>query len=376
MIPCQRHLFNIPDDVAYFNCAFTAPLLRDAEQAGYSSVREKVSPWTITSKNFFMTIETLRDLFSQLVGCTADDVALIPAVSYGIALAAKNLPVSSGQTIIVLADQFPSNIYAWRRLADEKNASIITVQRPEDKNWTRAVVQAVDDNTAVVAVPNCHWTDGTLLDLVQIGEKCRTHDAALVVDGIQSLGAMPFSVSDVRPDFLVTAAHKWLLGPYSMGYCYVSPRWQKGTPLEENWLNRNESENFARLVDYRDEYQPGARRFDVGEASNFILSPIAEAALRQILDWGIGNIADTLRAKTDAISEWAVRKGFDVSPASARVPHMLGLAMPGGFSHDLPARIAQDRVYVSVRGNSIRVAPHLYINETDMERLFNALEKI
>jgi len=305
MIPNQRHLFDLPDDVAYLNIAYTAPLLHAAANAGRDAIQAKQNPWTISSTDFFSSVETVRDLFAGIVGCNSDCVAIIPAVSYGIALAAKNLPVEKGQSIVVLHDQFPSNVYSWRSLASQKNAVVKTVPRPVDNDWTPALLESIEDNTAVVAVSNCHWTDGTLIDLEKIGERCRSKGAALVIDGIQSLGAMPFSIERVQPDFLVAGTHKWLLGPYSFGFCYVDSKWHDGMGLEENWMNRAESEDFSRLVDYRDNYQKGARRFDMGESSNFILSPIAAAALRQILDWGVENIAVTLQAKTDAIADRA-----------------------------------------------------------------------
>jgi selenocysteine lyase/cysteine desulfurase len=375
MIPNQRHLFDLPDDVAYLNVAYTAPLLHAAANAGRDAIQAKQNPWTVTSNDFFSSVETVRNLFAGIVGCNSDCVAIIPAVSYGIALAAKNIPIEEGQSIVVLQDQFPSNVYSWRSLATRKNAVIKTVPRPIDNDWTPALLESIEDNTAVVAVSNCHWTDGTLIDLEKIGEQCRSKGAALVVDGIQSLGAMPFSVERVQPDFLVAGTHKWLLGPYSYGFCYVDTKWHQGMGLEENWMNRADSEDFSRLVDYRDGYQKGARRFDMGESSNFILSPIAAAALRQILEWGVENIAVTLQAKTDAIADLATEIGLVVAPKHTRAPHLIGISKPGGFPKELPNLLAQEKIFVSVRGESIRIAPHLYTSEKDIEQLFSALRK-
>jgi selenocysteine lyase/cysteine desulfurase len=262
------------------------------------------------------------------------------------------------------------------RLAHEKKAVVKTVQRPSDSDWTAAVLKAIDSSTAIVAVQNCHWTDGTLVDLEKVGEKCRAMNAALVVDGIQSIGAMPFSIDKVQPDFVVAASHKWLLGAYSFGFCYVAPKWQSGVPLEENWFNRAGSEDFTRLVDYRESYQPGARRYDQGEASSFILAPIAAAGIRQILDWGVENISKTLRAKTDEIADRAQHMGLSVAPAHARAPHMIGVSKPGGFNKDLPQLLARDNIYVSVRGESVRISPHLFTTEEDIDRLLTVLEKV
>ncbi len=375
MIPNQRSLFSIPDDIAYFNCAYTSPLLETAQAAGKQAVNAKAQPWHITPADFFKTIETLRDLFARIIHCTGDDIAIIPAVSYGIALAAKNLPLSQGQEIVVIEDQFPSNIYSWQRVAREKRGEIKTVKRPLDHDWTAAVIETVNSKTAIVTVPNCHWTDGTLLDLARIGAACRNHGAALVIDGTQSLGAMPFSIEEVQPDFVITTAHKWLLGPYSLGFCYVAPQWQNSIPLEENWLNRAGSEDFSRLVNYRNEYQSGARRFDMGGVSNFILSPIAETALRQLLEWDIQKIAETIRVKTDRIAEKAASLGFKVPPESKRAPHLIGITLPDGIPENLVKTLTSEQIFVSIRGYSIRIASHLYNTDKDLERLFTVLDQ-
>jgi selenocysteine lyase/cysteine desulfurase len=374
MLPDQRSLFDIPDSVVYLNCAYTSPLLKSARVEGQKALAAKSAPWGIKPAHFFENLEMVRGLFADLIGTQGSNIAIIPAVSYGIALAARNLPLSAGEEIVVIEDQFPSNIYSWQRLARENRGQVHIVSRPTDDAWTEAVIQAIGQKTAIVALPNCHWTDSTQLDLVQIAKRCRERGAALVVDGTQSLGALPFSIEAIKPDFLVTTAHKWLLGPYSFGFCYIDPKWHHGIPLEENWLNRAGSEDFSRLVDYRDEYQPGARRFDVGEASNFCLAPIAAAALRQILAWDVQQIADTLKAKTDRIAEAAQTLGFQVAPKTVRTRHMIGLSHPQGIPQELPAELAKAQVYVSIRGRSIRVAPHLYNSAADLDRFFEVLE--
>jgi selenocysteine lyase/cysteine desulfurase len=224
-----------------------------------------------------------------------------------------------------------------------------------------------------VTVPNCHWTDGSVLDLVRTGERAREIGAALVVDATQSLGAHTLDVSEVRPDFLVSAAYKWLLGPYSLGFLYVGEGYREGVPIEHNWISREGSEDFARLVEYTDAYGPGARRYDVGERSNFVLLPMAIEALRQILAWGVENIAVSLRGLTARIEGEAEKLGMETVPASMRVGHMIGLGLGSEAPRDLAIRLAEENVFVSVRGHNLRVSPHLYNTERDVERLFDSL---
>jgi selenocysteine lyase/cysteine desulfurase len=372
----QRGLFEIPEEVAYLNCAYMSPQLRSAREVGERAVARKSRPWEITPRDFFEDCEKSRQLFARLVGGDADGVALVPSVSYGIAVAAANVPVREGQRILILEDQFPSNVYSWRELAQHSGANLVTVARPADHDWTSAVLAHLDENTAVVAVPNCHWTDGSLLDLASIGERAREAGAALVVDGIQSLGAHPFDARQVRPDFLAASAYKWLLGPYGVGFLYVGEEWREGTPIEHNWINRRGTEDFSQLVEYEDAFQPGARRYDVGERSNFALLPMANEALRQILDWGVENVSETIGELTDFIEEKAKERGIEAIPREVRARHMVGLKLGSTAPEDLAARLATEGVFVSVRGEGIRVSPHLYNIGEDVERLFEVIGRV
>ncbi len=373
LLPCQRPLFEIPDDVAYLNCAYMSPLLRSVRAAGERGVARKSSPWQLAPADFFTGSARARELFAGLIGARADDVAIVPAASYGMAVAAANLPVRAGGRIVVLAEQFPSNVYVWRELAAERGAELVTIARPPDGDWTGALLAAIDERTAVAALPHCHWTDGGLVDLAAVGRRLREVGAALAVDATQSLGALPLDVRHVEPDFLVAASYKWLLGPYSLGFLYVAPRWQRGRPLEHNWIAREGADDFARLVDYGDELLPDARRFDVGERSNFALLPMAIAALEQLAAWTVPAIRDTLGVLTAGIAERAASLGLATAPAARRAPHYLGLRFPRGIPQGLAERLAAARVFVSVRGDSLRVTPHLYNTAADVERLFAVL---
>ncbi len=376
MIPCQRHLFDIPDDVAYLNCAYMSPLSRAVAEAGVMAARRKSAPWTVVPEHFFTESEAARALFARLIGAGADDIAIIPAASYGLAVAARNLPLERGDRILILAEQFPSNVYTWRELAKEKGAEVITVERPRDGDWTAAILARLDERVAITALPHCHWTDGGIVDLEAVGERCRSIQSTLVVDLTQSIGALPFDVDKIRPDFAIAAGYKWMMGPYSLGFLYAAPVHQDGTPLEQNWIARAGSENFARLIDYRDDYQPGARRFDVGERSNFGLMPASVAALEQLHDWTVEAIAETLAAKTQAIADRARHIGLAPMTANRRAGHFLGVRFPEGVPDGLPERLAEKQVFVSLRGSSLRITPHLYNHEGDAERLFSVLEPI
>ncbi|HEX8903909.1 MAG TPA: aminotransferase class V-fold PLP-dependent enzyme, partial [Longimicrobiaceae bacterium] len=303
MLSCQRELFYLPEGLHYLNCAYLGPLLKTVEEAGITAVRRRRDPAAITPDAWFTDSDRARGLFGRLVGCDRQRVSLVPAVSYAIATAAKNVRLRAGQNVVVARGQFPSNVYGWRRLCAEAGASLRTIDPPDavagrGEGWNARLLEAVDGDTALVALGNVHWADGTRFDLERIGRRAREVGALLVVDGTQSVGAMPFDLAAIQPDVLVCAGYKWLLGPYGLGAAYFGERCDGWAPLEETWLGRLGSEDFTRLVDYADEYQPGAARFDVGERSNFTLMPMLIAALEQVLAWGSVNVQDYCRELT------------------------------------------------------------------------------
>ena len=371
----QRPLFDIPEDVTYLNAAYLGPRLHRVDAAGRAALEKTARPWEILAEHFFSDAEVARDRFAALVGGDADGVALVPSVSYGVALAARNLPLRRGEAVVVLEEQFPSNVYEWRHAAARAEASVVTVPRPQDHDWTPSVLDRIDDSTAIVAVPNCHWTDGTVVDLVRVGAAARSVGAALVVDATQSLGVRPLDVRAVQPDWLVVAGYKWMLGPFSLGYCWVAPRRRDGEPLERNWLTREGAEDFAGLVRYTDAFAPGARRYDMGERASFHLLPMGIAALDQLLQWGVEASEAYIGHLTDELAEGAASLGWDVAPRAARSRHMLGLRRPDGIPEKLPALLKDANVFVSVRGTSIRVSPHVYNTGADAARLLEVLER-
>jgi selenocysteine lyase/cysteine desulfurase len=380
MLPCQKPLFALPDDEHYLNCAYMSPLSRRVESAGVIGLARKRVPSRLSAQDFFTETDGARALFARLIHAPDPArIAVIPSASYGLAVAARNLPLSAAQNVVVTHEQFPANIYPWRRRCAEASAELRIVH-PSDaaegraRRFNERVLDAIDVRTAVVALGHVHWTDGTRFDLEAIGARAREVGAALVVDGTQSVGAMPFDVGRLQPDALVCAAYKWLMGPYSIGFAYYGPRFDGGEPLEETWIGRRGSENFRELVNYQDEYQPGALRYDVGERSNFVLMPMAIAALEQVLEWTPEHIQEYCAALTGGLLDRVRELGFTVEAPEGRGAHLFGLRTPPGVDlQRLAATLASRRVLVSLRGSAVRVSPHVYNDARDVEALGDAL---
>jgi selenocysteine lyase/cysteine desulfurase len=372
----ERRLFEIPDGIAYFNVANLAPQLRPVRAAAEAALERRAAPWTIGAAAWFSDVERLRDLFARVIGADPDGVALIPATSYGMAVAAANLEARPGDRVVVIDEEYPSGIYTWRALAHRTGAELITVRREAGRSWTEAVLDALDERVRILSVPNVHWTNGALVDLDRVCARAHELDAAIVLDVSQSAGAMPLDVEALRPDFLISVGYKWLFGPLGVAYMYLDERHRGGEPIEHNWVNRAGSEDFAGLVEYTDEFQPGARRFDVGARTNFMLVPMAIAALEQVLEWSVERIGPTLAEVTGGIERSARERGLEAIPAADRGPHMIGIGLPDTPPDELVGGLAARDVYAGVRSAWLRVAPHLHTTDADVERLFAALDRV
>lgn len=380
MLTCERAAFSLPPDEHYLNCAYMSPLSKAVEAAGLAGVSRKAAPSRIQPQDFFTDADRARGLFARLVNAPDPSrVAIVPAASYGLAIAARNLPVSRGQNIVVTHEQFPANVFPWRRLAASRDVEIRTVRPPDDadgrgREWNVRLLEAIDAKTAIVALGHVHWTDGTRFDLEAVGRRARDVGAALVVDGTQSVGALPFDVQAIQPDALVCATYKWLMGPYSLGFAYLGPRFDGGEPIEETWIGRAGSEDFTGLVNYRDDYQPGAIRYDVGERANFVLVPMAIAALEQVLDRRPERLQAYCAALTAGLIAGVRARGFTVEDAAFRGAHLFGMRAPAGADvRAIGERLRARKVFVSLRGTAIRVAPHVYNDAADVEALLAAL---
>lgn len=385
MLPCQRYRFQLPPHLHYLNCAYMAPLAREVEEAGLRGMARRRDPSKITAEDFFVETDALRERFARLIGSSDPQrVAIIPAVSYGIATAARNVPVETGQNIVVLGEQFPSNVYSWMRKARESGAELRVVERSASgkpspgASWNRRLLRAIDRKTAAVATPVVHWADGTRFDIAAVGRRARAVGAAFVIDGTQSIGALPFDVEEVAPDALVVAGYKTLFGPYQSGLAWFGERFDGGVPLEEPWAARAGSDRFvAGRIEYVESYRPGALRYDVGERSNQIQVPMLNAALDMVLEWGPERVQAYCEDLLDPFEEVFREAGFELEDRAWRGAHLFGLRSVRGLDADrAAATLRRAGIFVSVRGEAIRVAPQVYNDRADLDALAATLQSL
>lgn len=380
MMHHQHLAFHLPADISYLNGAYMSPQLKSVEAVGNQALKAKNLPYLTKVDDFFQPVQQLKSAFAKLVHIKEPQrIAIIPAVSYGIATVCRNIQLQKDQEILIVDEQFPSNYYSWERLAREKAAHIRIVNAPSNtnrtQNWNTAILEAIGPNTKVVSMAHVHWADGTVFDLKAIRRKANEVGALLIIDGTQSVGALPFNVSEIQPDALICAGYKWLMGPYSIGLAYYGPAFDDGIPIEENWINRHNSEDFRQLVNYEPSYQAFAGRYSVGEHSNFLLVPMLHTAINQILEWGVDHIQAYAKNLGQEVLDELRSLGCQIECDAERAGHLFGIRPGSKFDLELLKKEMQARqIYVSFRGDAIRVSPHVYNSEKDFDQLFAAFQ--
>lgn len=371
-----RAEFDIPRDTCYLNASYMTPQPRDVLQATIRGATQRSQPWQITPPDFFSEVEELRAAFARQVGCSPDNIAIVPSAGYGVACAAKNIPIREGGLILALDEQFPSNYYSWRRQALASKAEFCVISKEPGQSWAEALLEAIrlhGDNIDVATLEGHHWASAEFIDLEAVLPALRKIGARVVLDLTQSIGAYPTDIAQLAPDFMVTSGYKWQFCPYGVAFLYVDDRYFDGVPIEEAWMDRDGAEDFSRLSEFTDRYQPGARRFDVSEKSSFSNIAGALAALQKLEGWGIATISETLAATNERIAGILEGHGFETMPGSERAPHFQGARLPATDPRQLASRLVENNVFASVRGEYLRVAPHLYTDDQDLARFDEVL---
>lgn len=380
MLPCQRELFDIPRDVCFFNAAAWSPLPRAVQDAGRNAVARKGQPWKLDGAFFQAQYERARKAAAALIGASPDDVALISSVGYGVSTAGKVLPVARGSRVIVLENDHTSPVLEWVSRSDTGGFTVDTVKQPSDGDWTSAVLEAIERKgaapLALASISSVHWSDGGALDMPRIAAALKKQGAALVVDATHDAGVRKIDVKTLDPDFLIFPTYKWVLGPYGRAFMYVAKRRQNGTPLEQTAAARKqvsaEDTIYFRDVSYRED----ARRFDMGERDHFISLEMAAIGMEMMAGWGNEAVVERLSMLTGKLADGLGNLGVRLLDPRLRAPHILCAAFPKGMPSDLPKRLAAENVHAAPRLGRLRISPHVYNDEQDVERFVEVFRKV
>ena len=379
MLPSQRAHFDIPSDVAYLNAAGWSPLPRATQEAGRAAVARKGQPWKLGPDFHEKQHDRARTAAAALIGADANDVALVSSVGYGVAIAGKLLTIPRGSRVLVLQNDHTSPVLEWVSRADAQGFTVDTVAQPANGDWTSAVLDAIERPGAapvsLASISSIHWSDGGLIDMQAIRDALRRQGAALLVDATHGVGVIATDVKSLDPDFLIFPTYKWVLGPYGRAFVYVAPRHQEGVPLEQTSFGRRnvKAENPVYFADTR--YLPDARRFDMGERDHFISMEMAAIGMEMMAQWGAAAVVARLSALTRRIVDGLNgTNAVQVLDERLRAPHILSLGFPDGIPKNLIPALADQQIYVAARLGRMRVAPHVYNDEADVDRFAAALK--
>ncbi|HLG82447.1 MAG TPA: aminotransferase class V-fold PLP-dependent enzyme [Bradyrhizobium sp.] len=379
MLASQRELFEMPRHICYLNAASYSPLPLRTQEAARAAVARKATPWTLDPGFANAQYERTRAAAARLINADADDIALTPSVSYGVATAAKVLAIPRGSRVIVLENDHSSPVLEWRTCAAAQGFTVETVSQPDDGDWTSAVLAIIDRPGAppvgLASISSVHWSDGGLIDVDAVGAALRRQGALFLIDATQSVGVLAMDVRRLDPDFVLFPTYKWLLGPYGRAFMYIAKRHQGGIPLEQTAYGRRDvrAENAVYFADLR--YASDARRFDMGERDHFISMEMASIGMEMAAEWGAREIGERLSMLTERIAQELRGLALGVPDRSLRAPHILSLGFKGGMPAGLIEGLAAEGIFVAPRLGRMRISPHVYNDESDADRFVAALTR-
>ena len=377
MIKCQKHLFNLNTSEYYLNCAYKSPLLKNGELLAIQALKKERNPSYLKPFDYFNISEEIRTEFSKIINSNKDEVAIMPSSSYGFANVFNNLKIN-GNKAITVENEFPSGYFSIKKWCSEKNIQLETIKRNNlsAQDWNKKIINSIDSDTSVVIISSVHWMNGTKFDLKKIGEKCKNNNTFFIVDGTQSVGALSIDVKDFKIDALICAGYKWLFGPYSMALGYYSSKFNDGIPIEESWMNRTNAQDFSNLTEYDSKYKPMAGRYNVGETTNFILSPIMLNGLKQINSWGINNIESYCKKLSKIVISELSPLGIAFENENYFTYHLFSLGLPKHLNLLTFKKILEKKkIRVSIRGANLRVSINVFNDERDIDKLVETVKE-
>ena len=357
---------------AFFDHAAVAPLTAAAARTLAECAADFADNGIAAVPRWVARVGEARQRAGRLLNADPHDVAFVPNTTAGVGLVAEGFPWKPGDNVVLPEEEYPSNQYAWMNLAHRG----VTVRRVPSRG-SRVLIDdlraAMDGRTRILAVSSVEFASGYRNDLDALGAMCHERGAYLFVDAIQSLGVLPLDVQRTPVDFLSADGHKWMLGPEGAGVFWVRPELVELLhPIGVGWKSVPQALDFAR-IDFA--LKPHAGRWEGGTLNTPGVAALG-ASLGLLLDIGIDAVAERVLHLTDILCERAARAGLRVfsSRAPAEKSGIASLELPGVDVAALVARCREAGIIVNHRAGRLRVSPHCYNTEDELERLIDVLK--
>jgi selenocysteine lyase/cysteine desulfurase len=371
----RRTEFPWTTETIYLNNASIGPLPEGTRLVLEAFNRKRAAPFQLPDRDIIATMAESRRLVAQLLCVAPEEIALSINTGYGLSLAARALPLQSGDIVLASDREFPANVYPWMLLKDlgvQLELAPTTAEGWPDEEYL--LERLSDPRVRVLAVSLVQFSNGYAVDLARFSAATRASGTYLVVDAIQSVGQIPIDLRATPVDVLACGAQKWLLSPWGSGFVYVRRELiRELRPAVTGWMAFEGTDDFSRLTEYNDTLRGDARRFEL------ITLPYQDfagmnASLRLLLDLGIHRIRQHLQALHAPLHAWASRSGTRiVSPVGERGSGIICVA-PEQVGEAFRA-LKKAHVVSSLREGAIRLSPHAYNTVNEMERVVEALEE-
>jgi cysteine desulfurase / selenocysteine lyase len=366
-----RALFPITERFAYLDHAAMGPISRPVVEAQRAFLEAQMTLGSEAGPSFREARERLRATMAAFIGVDPDEIALTKNTPEGLSIVASGLGWRPGDSVVTTDLEFPANMYPWLNLK-ERGVEVRLVRSEDGRVPTGRIVEACDATTRVVAISYVQFSTGFRSDLAALAEHCRPRGIYLVTDAIQAVGALPVDVRALGVDFLACASHKWLLGPFGMGWFYCRRELlERLRPAEVGQASMVERGSY---LDYHFELLPSAARFECGVV-NMQGVPGLQASLDLMNRVGRERIEAQILGLNERLADGLASRGYAVVSSRAEAERS-GIVSFRHERHDSAAlreRLHAAEVVVSLREGLVRVSPHFYNDADDVDRLLAAL---
>ena len=372
MTPELRALFPITQRAIYLNHAAVSPPPIPTLKAVESQLRDVHENGSLNYQNWIAVKENARKLLANMLGARAEQIAFMRNTSDGLSTIANGLQWKAGDNLVTFSREFPSNIYPWLRLRDMFGVEVRMGEEREGRIDFDELAGLVDSKTRMISISHVQYASGFRSDLERLGRLARKHDALLVVDAIQSLGALPLNVESELVDAAAGASHKWLLTPEGVGYLYLSDRARERIqPTLVGWISVSDPEDY---YNFAQEWKEGALAWETGTGPAALLYGL-NASLELLTNVGTSAIAQHLELLTDYLCDRLTGKEYEIvsSRQAGEKSQIVCISHPGISPMKLYGQLKSHSIVTAPRGDRLRIAPHLYNTTAEIDALLEAL---